>query len=147
MNNKCKYILVILVLILIIWIWIIGKSMIMKKNKEGSQQHDTSSIQIIDKSTGKSINYITNLHSPITLQFNMTSDMEYISNYINISGCSIDFDWDWKVDYISKSWCNPSFTFAHKGKYTPKWNYIGIDKITGKNKEVEMKIPEITLVD
>jgi len=121
--------------------------MIMKNNKEGSKQYDASSIQIIDKSTGKYIDDITNLHSPITLQFNMTRDMEYISNYISVSGCSIDFDWDWKMDYISKSLCNPTFTFIHKGKYTPKWNYIGIDKITGKNKEVEIKIPEITLVD
>lgn len=147
MSKKYKYILITVIVLIIAIIWFISISRNINNEGNISQKDDMPITQIIDKATNKNVDDLNNLHSPITLEFNFSSEIEYISHNVKISGCSIDFDWDWKDDYTSTSDCNPSFSFTQKWKYLPKWFYKWIDGITWKETEIAIKIPEITLVD
>lgn len=96
------------------------------------------------------INNFDNLIWPVTMQFDFSANAKYVSKFINITGYSIDFDWDWKID---KEGTNPwsdqdiIFTFDKKWSFNPVGIYKGIDKATWKEVEEEMKnvLPAINI--
>lgn len=75
-----------------------------------------------------------NLIGPATLKFDLAADANYVrKKYMEIDSFEIDFDGDGTVD---KEGADPAaaldliFTYAKKGKYSPKGTYEGRDNIT-----------------
>ena len=138
--------LVVVILIVVGWFVLFNKDKDAGDNNKVSWKNHFS-IRIIDKVNNKDIDNLNSIKTSKELKFDLTKDMEYINSYVKVSGCVIDFDGDWKNDYSSESGCNPSFTYTKSWKYQPKWYYQSVDGITQKEKEVEIRFPEITVID
>lgn len=90
-----------------------------------------------------------NLIGPATLKFDLEADSGYVKKkYMDIESFEIDFDGDGTVD---KEGADPAaaddliFTYAKKGKYSPKGSYVGKNNVTGEPMVRPMELPVINV--
>jgi hypothetical protein len=144
MKNKLKYLIISPILIIIVWFW--AYYMFAIKTIEDNVNEP---IKVSDYNSKNSFSYeeLKNLKWPITLQYNLKNDSEYISNVMKIDEYVIDFDGDWKIDETYKVDEGKDIFFKYKNswKYNPKWTYRWTDKITGTSKDVEIRFPELSI--
>lgn len=141
-----KIITVILLILSILWWWFLFLNN--KSQNNDNALINTSSDPIIIKDWDKTYSYneLSNgIKWSLKLNFNLSNDLMYIENYINLEKISIDFDWDWKIDkeYLKDE--NISFNYSRSWTYKLSWTYIWKDKITWKLSEMEIKLPIINI--
>lgn len=90
-----------------------------------------------------------NLIGPATLKFDLAADANYVrKKYMEIDSFEIDFDGDGTID---KEGADPAealdliFTYAKKGKYSPKGTYEGRDNITGEPMVRQIDLPVVNV--
>lgn len=93
-------------------------------------------------------NDFNNIIWPITIRFDLKSDIKYWSQRYIVKEYKIDFDWDGKADKISSSTKDDIIinTYNKKWSYNPKLKYTVIDKITKEEKEVDWKLPSLNVI-